>query len=252
MPEYRDRNNGYVPEKLRLKGLPQVAEVGFVRDEETGERTVRTARVAFGLPDELNREGHWWWADVSGDGSHWSHFNGHRVQVDVAFSTENRREVNEWKGRDEIRASGEWTLALNRQQCWEGFIGPDPLAQLRGIPRVIEKLLDHAAINWFDEKPAADQLLGRRVYYERTPAVVSSVSVFDQGCVMLKPVGVEFFPPSVSSLDEDEFPDDPYDRREIKTDLLDRNIWWWRRRHSGDEPAPEPRPTPVPVEAPNP
>jgi hypothetical protein len=248
LSEYRDRNVGYVPEDLYLDGRPQRAEIGTRRDEETGVRTPESARVAFGLPDELNRKGHWWWADVSGDGSHWARFNGHRVQIDIAFRTENEREVNDWKGRDEIRSGGVWSLALNRQPCWEGFIGSDPLRELRRIPHIVEKMIDHPAICWFDEKSAAEQLAGRRVYYDRTPAVVSSVSVLDQGCVMLTPVGVDAFPISVHNLDE-ERDDDPYERHEIKVELLSPHVWWWRDRRYGDEPQPEPRPEAVPVPA---
>ncbi|SDI40884.1 hypothetical protein SAMN05421505_14923 [Sinosporangium album] len=235
MPDYRDRNNGYVPEKLFLSRRPHLAEIGFRKDPETGHKAPLKARVAHGLADELNRESHWQWADVFGDGTHWSRFQGHRVQIDVTFRTENRREVNDWKGRDEIRAGGEWTLALNRQQCWEGFIHPDPLATLRTIPRIIEQLLDHSLIDWLDEKPAAEQLLGRRVYYEHTPAVVSSTSVLPEGCVMLKPVGAEFFPPAVYDLDEGD-DGDQGERRAYKVDLLSPHVWWWRKKSYGGEP----------------
>ncbi|MEV7013309.1 hypothetical protein [Streptosporangium sp. NPDC051022] len=234
MSEYRSRTDRYVPDKLFLDGRPHYAEIGFTRDIETGRKETLKARVAHGLADELNRESHWQWGDVFGDGSHWSHFSGHHVQIDVAFRTENRREVNDWKGRDEIRAEGEWTLALNRQPCWEGVIAPDPLVTLRKIPDIIEQLLNHPAIDWLDDKPAAEQLLGRRVYYERTPAVVSSVSVLDQGCVMLRPVGVEVFPPAAYELDGDD-DGDVSERRTYKVDLLSPHVWWWRNRLYGGE-----------------
>ncbi len=247
MPEYRDRTNNYVPDGLFETRNPNVAEIYRQRDGETGERHPVVAPVVHGLADGLNREQHWQWADVSGDRSHWSHFNGHMVQIDVTFTTENWRDVNDWKGRDEIRKGGSWTLALNRQPCWEGHLGGDPLAALRGIPRIVEKLLEHPAICWWDPAPAAEQLAARRVYYDQTPAVVSSTSVLGQGCVMLKPVGVEFFPLAVHTLDdEDGIPDDPYERREYKVGLLSPHVWWWRRKAYGDETNP-PKPPLVPV-----
>ena len=249
MPEYRDRNDNYVPDKLFASGKPQYAEIGYRRAVDSTEETPVVGQVAHGLADELNRERLWQWADVVGDGSHWAHFQGHRVQIDVRFHTENRREVNDWKGRDEIRAEGTWTLALNRQPCWEGFIHGDPLATLRDIPGVIAKLIEHPAIDWFDSTPAAEQLAGRRIYYERTPAVVSSTSVFDQGCVMVKPVGVEFFPPAAYELDEDDSGEE-CERRTYKVDLLSPHVWWWREKRFGDEPAPDPKLVPVPAEAP--
>ncbi|MEU6725488.1 hypothetical protein ABZ917_17415 [Nonomuraea wenchangensis] len=237
MPEYRDRNSNYVPEKLLTTGKPQYAEIGYQRAIDSTEVAPVLGRVAHGLADELNRDQHWQWADVSGDGSHWARFEGHRVQVDVQFHTQNRREVNDWKGRDEIRAEGTWTLALNRQPCWEGFVHADPLAVLREIPVVVAKLIEHPAIDWFDSASAAEQLAGRRVYYERTPAVVSSTSVLDQGAVMIKPVGVEFFPPAVYNLDDGD-DGDAYERREYKVDLLSPHVWWWRERLFGDEQEP--------------
>jgi hypothetical protein len=223
-----DRTNGFVPDRLYAGGTPHLVEIAPPRGD-----VYVLGRETIGAPDEDNRDAHWRWADVSGDGSHWSHFRGHQVQIDIEFHTANRREVNAWKGRDEIRAEGTWTLALGRQQCWEGPLRQDPLDQLIEIRRIAQQLLHHDAIDWRLEVTAADQLAGRRVYYDRTPAVVSSVSVLDQGCVMLRPIGVADFPASASAIDHGE--DDPYQRDEIKVELLCPRVWWWRDRPAGDE-----------------
>lgn len=224
-----DRTNGYIPDRLFTDGTPHIVEIAPPRG---GVRVI--GRETIGAPDCRPRDHHWRWADVSGDGTHWSRFLGHQVQIDIEFHTANRREVNDWKGRDEIRAEGAWTLKLARQQCWEGFLRQDPLDQLLDIRRIALALLDHGAIDWRLEATAADQLMGRRVYYERTPAVVSSVSVIEQGCVMLRPVGVDQFPVSVHALDDGE-DDDPYERNEIKIELLCPKVWWWRDRPFGGE-----------------
>ncbi|WP_326779750.1 hypothetical protein OG481_02310 [Streptomyces longwoodensis] len=223
-----DRTNGYIPDRLFNGGTRHVVEVAPPRDGRLvlGQETI-------GAPDELNRDAHWRWADVSGDGTHWSHFRGHQVQIDIEFHTANRREVNDWKGRDEIRAEGTWTLALARQRCWEGYLRHDPLDQLLDIRCIAYQLLNHDAIDWRLEKPAAEQIAGRRVYYGQTPAVVSSTCVLSQGCVMLRPVGVDQFPASVHALDRGE--DDPYERDELKVELLCPQVWWWRDRAFGDE-----------------
>lgn len=228
-----DRNDSYVPDGLYLQGRPHLVEIAPPRD---GQPVL--AREAIGLADQLNREEQWQWADVSGNGSHWSHFDGHHVQVDIELHTNNRREVNAWKGRDEIRAEGTWTLALARQQVWEGSLCRDPLDQLLEIRRIAQQLIEHSAIEWRDPAPVAEQLLGRRVYYQRVPAVVSSVTVLSQGCVMLKPVGVPEFPPHVSCVDKGE--GDHWDRDEVKVELLSHDIWWWRDKPAGDEPVPVP------------
>ncbi|MFI5473233.1 hypothetical protein ACIA6D_23705 [Streptomyces cacaoi] len=223
-----DRTNGFVPDRLFTGGTPHLVEIAPPRG---GVRVV--GRETIGAPDEDNRDTHWRWADVSGNGTHWSHFRGHQVQIDVELHTVNRREANAWKDRDEIRAEGTWTLALARQQCWEGYLRHDPLDQLIEIRRIAQQLLNHDAIDWRLEATAADQLAGRRVYYGRTPAVVSSVSVLDQGCVMLRPVGTDQFPVSVYAIDCGE--DDPYERDEVKVELLCPQVRWWRDKPAGNE-----------------
>lgn len=223
-----DRTENYVPDRLYLEGRPGYVEIAPPRDGR-----LILARETIGAPDEYNRDTHWRWADVSADGSHWSLFEGHHVQIDIALHTENRREVNAWKGRDEIRAEGTWTLALARQQIWEGFIRSNPLDQLLEIRRIAQRLIDHEAIDWRSGVPLAEQLMGRRVYYRNAPAVVSSVSVLGQGCVMLAPVGADRFPAPAWGLDSDDYYDD---EPEAKVDLLYSHIWWSRNKPAGDEP----------------
>lgn len=224
-----DRNENYVPDGLFTSGRPHLAEIAPPRNGELVQ-----APVTIGLADELNREDHWSWVDVSGNGTHWSHFEGHHVQIDIELHTNNRREVNDWKGRDEIRAEGMWTLALARQQVWEGFLRRDPLGQLLEIRRIAQRLIEHDAIDWRDPAPAAEQLMGRRVYYQRIPAVVSGTYVLGQGCVMLRPVGVDEFPPHISCVDKGE--EDHWDRDQVKVELLSHDVWWWRDKPAGDEP----------------
>lgn len=223
-----DRNDNYVPDRLYLDGRPHYVEVAPPRSGQPAT----LARETIGAPDEYNRDTHWRWADVSGNGTHWSLFEGRHVQIDIALHTENQRDVNDWKGRDEIRAGGTWTLALARQQVWEGFLHSNPLDQLLEIRRIAQQLIDHAAIDWRSGIPVGVQLLGRRVYYRDTPAVVASVVTLDQGCIILKPVGADEFPPPAWALDKG---DDDGDRDEAKVDLLYPHVWWWRDKPAGDE-----------------
>lgn len=144
-----DRTNGYIPDRLYTGSKARhVVEIAPPRNGSPvlGHETI-------GAPDRDNRDAYWRWVDVSSNGTHWSHFRGHQVQIDIDFHTENRREVNDWKGRDEIRAEGTWTLALARQQCWEGYLRQDPLDQLIEIRRIGQALLNHDAIDWRD-RPA--------------------------------------------------------------------------------------------------
>lgn len=234
-----DRNDHYVPDRLYLDGKPNYVEIS----PPSPEQPAQLARETIGAPDEYNRDTHWRWADVSGDGTHWSLFAGHQVQIDIEFHTANRREVNDWKGRDEIRAEGLWTLSLARQQVWEGFLRANPLDQLLEIRRIAQGLIDHDAIDWRSGVPVDVQLLGRRVYYRDTPAVISSVSTLSQGCVILKPVGADDFPAPAWELDKDDGYDD--ERDEAKVDLLYPHVWWWRDKPAGDEEDLRPKPDPV-------
>lgn len=224
-------------------------------DDYTGpdgqEYPARYARIAYGDPDENNRDdGRWWWADISGDGTHWAHFSGHRMQVDLKLSTGNERDVNEWKGRDNIRPGGHWTLRLNRQPMGDGYIGTDVHRTLQKISRTLEKLADHPALDHSSALPYAEQLAGRRVYYQRHPAVVSG-DVLSQGCVILSPVGSPF-PKAVYDFDAEGTENDSsdaYERRTVKVELDSPEIWWHRRRAFGDEQSIVRRGTRVAVEA---
>lgn len=210
------------------------------QDYAERDRPPRMARLELAGADELSGSNDsWWWVDTSehGDGTHWSRFEGHHVQVDVELSTENEREVNDWKGRDEIRPGGKWLLKLNRQPVAGGYVSADPLRTLDEIKRLVPELMNHAALHHSDPRPYAEQLMYRRVYYDRTPAVVVG-TVLDQGCVILRPVGVEAFPVSLYDYDRpDESTDDPYERREAKVELWYAPVHWWRDRLVEGEPA---------------
>lgn len=201
-------------------------------------RQPKVARVAFGLADELNRKSHgqWWWADVSGDGTHWSWFQGHRMQVDVALHTENRREVNHWKGRDEVRAGGTWTLHLNRQPMGDGYFGENVGAALERIRHTITALAEHPALDHSSGVPYDEQLRGRRVYYREQPAVVAS-TVLSRGCVMLEPVGAPRFLPPVWRVEEAQRGGLGYDdseNNEALVELESPHVWWWRDEMPGE------------------
>lgn len=233
MTPSRDRSSGYVPD-----GMP----TGPTDNRVLVGPSDRPLVLKHGLPDELNRDGTWWWAQTGGrqpdesvpaampDGAqaeHWSHFMGHKVLVDVAYRPQNRREVNDWKGRDEIRPEGNWLIRFNRTQVWEGWCTLDFAADLRRIATTAERLLAHDAVDWMSQVPYSRQLEGRAVWYRSTAARVASV-VLDQGCVMLRPEPpVERFPPPQYALDRlQEYDDSEED--EVKVDLLDSNVWWWR------------------------
>jgi hypothetical protein len=190
----------------------------------------RSAKLALGQPrswgGEPAKADSVWWAETAP--GHWSNFeHAHFFHVETGLKTTNEHNVNAWKGRDEIRGYTEWWIKINGEQVYEGRSGTDVGYALRSMERALSELKAHDAINWGTEETAAEQLMGRRIWYERTPAVIFSVSVLDQGCVMIKPDGAETFPPPVSRK-ADEVDDDPYERGEYKVDILRSPIYWWR------------------------
>jgi hypothetical protein len=191
-------------------------------------QNIRDARLALGQPRHYGPEppkpDSVWWAETKP--GHWSRHRGHFYHVETGLHTENSREVNDWKGRDEIRGEIWWWIKIDGEQVYEGHGGTDVSHALRSMEMAVHKLADHAAINWGAGQTAAEQLLGRKIWYDRTPAVIHSTSVLHQGCVMIRPDGQEFFPAPVWRRPEE---DDPYERREFKVDILsDGRIWWWR------------------------
>lgn len=237
-PKYRDRNDHYVPEGLSSSdGI--VVEIG--RGQWTGEEygPPRLAIAKLGDADELNRDKRWWWARIDQDADpvgvtedgrpieateHWSHFEGHFVHVDVELHTFNEREVNDWKGRDEVRKGGTWRLRLNRLPVFSGdFL--DPLEALLKIRQVIQKLVHahHPAFHHWTQSEI-DALEGRKVFFRDQPAVIVRQLISSEGRIVLEPDGIERFRPPPWA----EAGDDYYDR-EVVTTILDESIWWWRK-----------------------
>lgn len=232
--EYRDRNQGYVPTDLSTMRRSVEVNRGSWNGEGRYENP-RMAEVTMGLADELNRyPSRWWWARMDqGEVEHWSHFEGHFVQVDVELGTYNERSTNSWKGRDEVRKAGEWRLKLNRIQVFSGDFA-DPLEALLTIRRTLQKLLDHPAFTEWTQAEV-DALEGRKVYYRGIPAVIERQLIYAEGRIVLVPEGDAEWPPSPWAIEEDLTWDT---EREVVTTLLDPGIHWWRR-------GPRPEPTPV-------
>lgn len=226
----KDRCEGYIPtwseHPTEHSGKPTFHT--RVRHRSGPEGSIDVVYpVAMGLPDEYNRTGHWWWAQVdpgnAEDAEHWSHFLGHQVLVDVEMRTFNERHVHDWKGYDEIRAAGYWKIFFNREAVWGDYCRDDILDTLDRIRQITKQLLHMSGpIDW-RKPPYADQIVGRKLWYERTPAVVK-YWFGDQGCIVLEPEGVDEFPAPAWAR-----PDEGWDDRDnVKVHLTDDKIWWWR------------------------
>jgi len=65
--------------------------------------------------------------------------------------------------------------------------------------------------------------VGRKVWWRDQPAIVSRF-IHGQACVMLKPDGFPIFNRPNCHKDSQMF----YDQEDIKADILDKHIWWFR------------------------
>lgn len=155
-------------------------------------------------------------------------FNGHRVRARVEVEEENYLKESELSG-DDIRKGGSCKIYLNDFPVYEFFHRDAQWALLRAH-HILGELYDLPVRLWDEAERQA--LIGRKVYYQRHPAVVRYYFP-DQGCVTLDPVG-EGFPPAPYAI-EDGY--EGSDDGSVKVDVLDKGIWWWRKK----EPVTPPR-----------
>jgi hypothetical protein len=144
-------------------------------------------------------------------------FDGHRIIVKVEIEEENYLKQSELSG-DEIRRGGVGKISFNGVQIYEFFHrdAEEALIRARGL---VQKLKDSEARLW-----EPDKLIGRKIYYRETPAVIDSV-ILEQGCVMIRTEDGQKFPEPCWRKGED-FGPEPESR--IKEDVLSPHIWWFR------------------------
>jgi hypothetical protein len=113
------------------------------------------------------------------------------------------------------------TITRNKKSFYD-FIGNDVTYCIGKAMHLIAILPEHPLqlqqID-FDKK-----MIGRKVYWRDSPAIIDRY-VDGQACVILKPDGMNKFPvPAWEKAEKDG--DEPAE--EIKTEIFDKNIWWFR------------------------
>lgn len=140
-------------------------------------------------------------------------FNGHRIHVRIELRTMNYLKTSHFSG-DEVRKGGEWRIWLNDYEVYNQFTR-DPFEALLIIRQKLRQLIDLPVALWKGETPE-----GRKVYYRQTAAIITRW-LPDQGCVILEPDGIDYFPSTPWNEDQER-------DQIIKDDILTPNIWWWR------------------------
>ena len=148
-------------------------------------------------------------------------FSGHRCLIDIEIRSRNYLKTSGLSG-DEIRKSVRGVILSDGEAVYE-VGGRDVEYVLLQVHHILGVLKEHSSD--FLNKAARESMVGRQVYYDRTPAVIERV-IADQGCVILKTDNGSPFPGPIWADDDD----DPEFEASIKTDVLDPKIWWFRDR----------------------
>lgn len=117
---------------------------------------------------------------------------------------------------NEYRKGGEIRYYRDRNICFTEFCRDPKIAALK-IGQTLLKLMD---FEWDNIK------IGKKVYYDRTPAVIAML-IPEQGCVVLETENGDKFPDAIW---KDESTGPMGEREEsVKVEILDNHIWWYRK-----------------------
>lgn len=117
----------------------------------------------------------------------------------------------------ECFTSGGVTITRNGEDFYFCRSGIDETRVL--IRRLEEHPLD------LNEYGFAERMIGRKVWWRSEPAIVRSY-IDKQACVMLEPDGIEKFTTPAEFADEEG--DNYYEDGDVKAEIFDSHIWWFR------------------------
>lgn len=154
---------------------------------------------------DYGKERRWFLGDIE--------FDGHQVLWGFEYFPTTYMKESELSG-DEYRKGGEIRYFKDRKLCYTEFCrNPDTAALKIG-----SKLLKLMEFDWncYEE--------GSKIYWRDTPAIVTRL-IPDQGALIVTVDGAERFPDREDA-DEDWMKlEDP---KEVKIDIFDPHVWWYR------------------------
>jgi len=145
-------------------------------------------------------------------------FDGHRILIGVQIEPQNCLKSSGLSG-DEIRKGGSAKIFADGVCVFEFFFRDTQWALMRAH-QLIPELHEHPS-GWM-LREEREKLKGRKVYYRERPAIIESLIV-DQGCVIVRADGGWFPAPVYAEAGEER------SEASAKCEVLDRNIWWWRK-----------------------
>jgi hypothetical protein len=150
-------------------------------------------------------------------------FSGHQVLIDITFTTDNYLKSSELSG-DEIRKSGVCVISADREPVYSFGFREIPWALIKAH-QLLTELSEHSSGILI--KSERDSLVGRKIYWDRVPAVITRY-IRDQGEIIITAESGHEFPQLIYAIDDGEY-DDDHDKRQIKDDILSTKIWWFRK-----------------------
>lgn len=145
-------------------------------------------------------------------------FDGHRVMVGVSLETYNYLKSSHLSG-DEVRKGGVGKILADGEVVYEFFFRDIRRALLEAY-RLITDLYEHPS-DWLSAD-CREKLVGRAVWYDRTPAIIKRL-VVDQGCVVMETTDGQPFPDPIWVE-----PGESERESVIKSTIFDPKIWWFR------------------------
>lgn len=150
-------------------------------------------------------------------------FDGHRIHVGINLKTSNYHKSSELSG-DEIRKSCQCVILFNNKPVY-GFGGREPEAVLGRTREILTKLFEHPVQLWKGDDFGG--LIGRKIWYDRTPAIITAYYP-DDGDLVIKAEEGHEFPLPIWAIEDGEN-DWGDDRKSLKSELFSPHIWWWRK-----------------------
>lgn len=130
---------------------------------------------------------------------------------------------NKW-GESRIEYRGIWSIYRNDELFLDGG-GRDIGYGLAKAQTTLVELQEHPI--GFHFRNWKDEVIGRKVWYKNQPGVVKSIIMHGQLAVMIMPDGIDKFE-QLNQYKSDGLPEDDFDSNEVKTSMLDPQLYWYR------------------------
>lgn len=222
-----DIMENYIPDKKVWDSETKDYKIRKVTPEDSSSTVIINGHprpYVSALPYEFNREHNAETAKFVNVGTleapHYSKFDGHFVTIDIDFKARNERNVNDFKGFDDVRKYNEAIISFDTVVVGHIYHRGDPLAFLLNIHQTVKELL--AVQQLIDHIKNRELLDGRKIFYRDQPATITS---FNYGRVSIKPDNGRWIPPAWRSADHISQSDL---EEEVVTEITSPLIFWWR------------------------